>query len=179
MNTTAELARIVTFADVNEVLRRAADLTQGGHWQADLFIENTLVQLDGQAHMERRRVESPLFRTEAMAYYETTDLTGAIEREFACIRAENQPGHPMRADLSKTARRCLTPVSSALVGIDGINDRESIERMRQYLEIFAAIAHVEQTSDDSELVIERARNAKAEFTEEYYVPSLERRTALV
>jgi cytochrome P450 len=179
MNTTAEMIRLTSFDDVNEVLRRSADFVQGGHWQADLFIENTLVQLNGQVHLERRRLESPLFRKEAMAHYETTVLAAAIEREFACIRAETEPGQPMGADLTKTARRCLTPVSSALVGIDGVRERQSIERMRWYLEVFAAIAHVEQTSEESEPIIERARGAKAEFIDEYYAPSLARRMDLV
>jgi cytochrome P450 len=177
-------AYITSFEAAEQALR-CKDLAPA-YWLLEpgisLLAKDILFTLHGDAHFERRRFESVLFRKESLAYYELKVLMPAIHRELSEIQRRNRSTHPPTADLMSISRTALVQVSAALVGLDSVQDRESAQRLWQigsrtraaFKVRFSNLSAVEQ-----EAIIDDSLKAKGEFAEAFFNPSVSRRRDLL
>src|SRR5438067_5933140 len=78
---------IESFIEADEILK--SPLFESGHLETEslAFRSETLIDVDGREHLERRRVQAKLFTREALRYYEAEILDQAIERCFDDLRS--------------------------------------------------------------------------------------------
>src|SRR5438045_1337550 len=78
--------KLITFAEADLALR-SKDFVQG-QWDAPAacLVHDTVSDLDFEPHFLRRRLESVLFRKEALDHYELTVLVPALRNELALAR---------------------------------------------------------------------------------------------
>src|SRR5689334_3621867 len=73
---------LTSFAEVEEVLKSPV-CQQASHQQSKAFYGDSVLLLEGERHLERRRLEQPLFSREALAGYERAVLLRAVDRCLA------------------------------------------------------------------------------------------------
>ena len=81
------------YATVDEVLK-SKDFRQGSHQESQPFFGDSLLTIDHDAHFERRRLEAPLFRKDALKYYEREALLPLIARSLEeCAETRSEDEH--------------------------------------------------------------------------------------
>ena len=63
------IQHFVDYKSVDEILK-SKDFRQGSHQESQPFFGGSLLTIDHGEHFDRRRLEAPLFRKEALEYYE-------------------------------------------------------------------------------------------------------------
>jgi cytochrome P450 len=169
---------LTSFADVDEAFR-SRDVEQGGGGRRDSepFVGHGLLSLSGDEHFERRRVEAPLFRRPALRRYENEILAPALQASLrGCARG---PDGVARGELQRVLRGGLCRVSAALVGIDGIEGPESVDRYLWFMDKMSAGVNIEWASRDHREIIREGLEIQEQFVRELFGPSWERRRRLV
>jgi cytochrome P450 len=170
--------RIAAFSEVEEILRSKAFI-QGAHTESTEFMADSLVMLDGAPHQQRRRLEAPLFDRAAMAYYDKEALGPVIERCIADCRSQPGAHGAVQVDLVPLASTMLHRIAALVIGIDGIDTPERIERFRWFHDRLAEAMQVEWADGDHAEVIARGLRHRSEFTAEMFGPSVRRRQELI
>jgi cytochrome P450 len=166
------------FAQVDEILRSKA-FRQGSHQESQAFFGESLLTIDHDRHFERRRIEAPLFRKDALESYERDDLLPLIDRTLTeCRQNKGADGH-VRADLCVLLRTMLARISAVTTGIDGVDTQERTDAFREYIEQLGTGATVEWSTEDHDEVISRILKVRGEFVRDFYAASVERRQALI
>ncbi|MDG1846647.1 MAG: hypothetical protein P8J01_09685, partial [Acidimicrobiales bacterium] len=106
----ADMRQFVDFVTVDEILR-SKDFRQGSHQESQLFFGESLITIDHHAHFERRRLEAPLFRKEALQYYEVEELLPLITRSLEECKQNRGEDGLVRADLCLLVRNMLARIS--------------------------------------------------------------------
>jgi len=166
-----------------DIAVEAKDVLGSPHIRSDLhfgasaqLIGGNVNTLSGEEHAHRRRIESILFTKEPIERYEHDVLVPAFHRRLAARAAEREADGLVRDDLIDLARAALIPMISALIGIDGVEGDEAVARIHRYSEVFGEGASSEWVPPDArDAIMRRALEARAEFAESYFRPSLERR----
>ena len=143
------------------------------------LLDGCVLTLTGEEHRKRRRLQRPLFERKALAFYEHKILKESLQIAFS--RAENEKdlqGRP-RIDLLWLTRMTLVPVTAAVVGLDGVNNENSVIRLEDISRRLGEGASVEWSTRDHDEVMEEAMEAKEDLLNEFYTESLERRKSLV
>ena len=73
------IKHFVDYALVDEILR-SKHFRQGSHQESQPFFGDSLLTIDHDVHFERRRLQAPLFRKEALEYYEHKELLPLISK---------------------------------------------------------------------------------------------------
>jgi cytochrome P450 len=177
-DATRRITEISTHAEVEEVLRSKA-FVQGAHAESQDFMADTLVMLDGSPHQQRRRLEAPLFDRAAMAYYDREALGPVIEQCIADCRQQRDANGVVKVDLVPLASTMLHRIAALVIGIDGIDTPERIERFRWYHDRLAEAMQVEWNERDHEEVIRQGLKHRDDFVAEMFGPSVRRRQDLI
>ena len=172
------IKHFVDFVSVDEILR-SKDFRQGSHQESQPFFGDSLLTIDHDTHFERRRLQAPLFRKEALEYYEHKELLPLIGRALEeCKETRNQSGE-VRTDLCALVRTMLARISAVTTGIDGVDSQERTDVFRTYIEQLGTGATVEWSTENHSEVISRILKIREGFVEEFYGPSVERRLELI
>jgi cytochrome P450 len=169
---------LVSYADVDDAFR-SRDFEQGGGGRRDSepFVGHGLLALSGDEHFERRRVEAPLFRRPALRRFESEVLAPALRASLeGCARGADGVA---RGELQRVLRVPLCRVSAALVGIDGVDSPEAVDRYLWFMDRLSAGVNIEWASRDHREIIREGLEVRARFERELFGPSWERRQRLV
>jgi cytochrome P450 len=174
----AELVQLTNYDEIVEVLRsprfrQGAFTLSGPH-----MLHDSVSVLHGQAHFERRRAEAHLFSKAALARYAAEHLELTIDRTLANISAAH-PASVAQADLVDLTWHMLCEVAGTVVGLDGIEDPPTIERLIGYTKKFGNALTVEWSTGDQEEILREGLRTRAEFVDDIFGPSAARRLWLV
>ena len=167
------MATLATYADAREALR-ARDLRQALYDEGHHLMEGVIVNLHGDVHIARRRLENRLFRRDVFAWYERERIPAIIDQVLApAIGA----GH---GDLLLLARRTMVMLSIDVAGVDLPSGSDAeFERFYALMDRLARASTVAHATGDKAAIIADGDDALAAFETEFFGPSRHRRQALV
>lgn len=168
--------RLTSFDEVDEVFR-SQDFVQGshieGHPSAVLF-HGSIATVDGEEHFQRRRMEAKLFRKQGLARFYRS-LPRALATQLQSLGAQR----PVHADLVKILRSSLIPLAAEMVGIDGLDSEDAIERLRLDLLRISDGSSARWSALPLDRVVQAAIAGKEGFVRDYFLPSWTRRKAML
>ncbi len=166
------LVRLSSYEAVREALRHR-DLKQALYDEAGVVLEGTLLTLHGEEHRTRRRLESRLFRPEALRGYEMEVVRPAIAATIAPFVERGW------VDVVELSRRVTLNLSALIAGIDCPHgNAEDTGRLLDHVWKLGAGATVAHAVDKAAVVAEAAE-ALAGYDREFFQPSYRRRRELV
>ena len=174
----AGIKHFTDYSTVDEVLK-SKDFRQGSHQESQPFFGDSLLTIDHDAHFERRKLEAPLFRKDALEYYEREELLPLIARSLDECKENRGEDGLVRADLCMLIRNMLARISAVSTGIDGVDTEERTDAFRTYVEQLGTGATVEWSTENHNEVIDRILSIRDGFVKEFFAPSVERRCALI
>jgi cytochrome P450 len=177
--------RIGSYQDVLFVYRSKGfdktmdDPALAGYEHSALLYEGTMPALNGPEQLERRRIESTLFRRRQLKRYEE-EIVGPGVRQLLGDLAETSRGADgiVRTDLVPALKRRMFRLMATITGFDNVDTEERLARIEElFVDIDAGfrLRHIK----DYEPVVERALVARAAVRREFFEPSLRRRKQLV
>jgi cytochrome P450 len=150
----------------------------GAEWQAHLIGES-LVEVRGDDHFERRRLESVLFRRDTLLDYERELVLPSLRREVGALAETRDADGLVRTDLLRLAKRVSVDLMTTLVGLDGIEDEEAISEFAELYEDLDVGVRAKYTTGDPGAVVARALDAQRRLVERHFRPSWQRREQLL
>ncbi|MBB33407.1 MAG: hypothetical protein CL455_07110 [Acidimicrobiaceae bacterium] len=172
------IKHFVDYALVDEILR-SKNFRQGSHQESQPFFGDSLLTIDHDVHFERRRLQAPLFRKEALEYYEHKELLPLIDKALEECKENRDETGIVRTDLCALVRTMLARISAVTTGIDDVDTPERTDAFRTYIEQLGTGATVEWSTEDHSEVISRILKIREGFVQEFYGPSVERRKKLI
>ncbi|GAA4530645.1 MULTISPECIES: cytochrome P450 [Nonomuraea] len=175
MTAVAEETTIVltTFADAKDAYR-SKDLRQSLYDEGEVVMADVLVNLHGDEHRSRRRVENRMFRREVFERYERELFPRVIEQTLAPYQAEG------RVDLVHLGHELMLNLAALTAGVDRpAGTAEETGRLYAYMMSFiegATLAHSTKDKDEQRRVIARALE---DWDAEFLAPSIARRRDLL
>lgn len=170
------LPKVSTFEDVHEVFTSKA-FGQAGHEESGDFLRGSLVDINGPEHLERLRIERPLFKRGTMLHYENTVLIPAIDRCLAeCAVSDDGFAY---VDLVPLGRKILTQIAATIIGLDGVETPERTDRLATFAGRLAQAARLKFAVGDHETLRQELLKDKHAFVEEFVDESRDRRAKLV
>ena len=163
---------VTSFDDVKDAFRQKT-LKQALYDEGADLMASVIVNLHGDEHRIRRRVENRLFRRETFRLYEQQLVPGAIEEE---LRPHLERGS---ADLQELARRTMLRVALLVAGIDVPNEAADRERLADLMPRLSRASTVVHSSLPKEEVVADGQQALSEFERDFLQASAARRRALV
>lgn len=174
----ADMVRVTSHADVSHVLRQPSAV-QASHRESGAFYADTLLLLEDDDHLARRRVEAPLFRRAALLHWERGLLEHAIDRAVGDALRAPATGRDVPGDLVALSHRVLIEVAAAVVGFDDVHTPERAARLAHVIDELAHAAHVEWAESDRDAIIQRGLVHKRALVEEFQGPAVQRRVELL
>lgn len=164
---------LTDWAEVHDAFR-AKDLRQAGYTEGAIVMADCLLDLHGHEHRERRRIENRLFRRDVFAHWEHEVLGATIA---ATLDPFVDAGG---GDLTVIGYRSAMNLTATIAGVDhDITDTAATERLYDIVKTFSAGATLAHSTRDKDEVRAEVRAAMDAFHDELYLPSLQRRSALV
>lgn len=153
---------------------RAKALRQAMYTEGAVVMADCLLDLHGDEHRRRRRLENRLFRRETFARWERELLGATVDATLApFVRAGT-------GDLLVIGYRAAMSLTATIAGIDhDPTDAATTDRLYDIVKTFSAGATLVHSTRDHGEVRAEVRDAVERFTSEFYEPSLARRAALV
>jgi cytochrome P450 len=174
----AAFQRADTYAEIEEILR-SPDFVQGAHLESKMFFGDSLLLMDGPAHMDRRMLFSSLVSKAAMHYYESEALAPVIDQVMAELRTNRGADGLARTDLVPLIRIMLHRITALVTGVDGVDTPERTERFRALVDKLGEAVTVEWSTRDKQQVIREGFQTRDALVTEFLQPSLDRRRELV
>lgn len=164
---------VSTFAEAREVYRQR-DLRQGLYDAGAVVMDGVLVNLHGDEHKKRRRIENRIFRRDTFDVYEHEMFPGIVDSTVAPHAAD---GH---TDLIDFGHELMLNLAALTAGIDRPRgDAEETARLHEYVKHFiegATLVHSMLDRDErSALIAEQLQLWRTDFL----APSIERRRGLL
>jgi predicted dehydrogenase len=169
MTVTDETIVLRTFADAKDAYR-AKDLRQSLYDEGEVVMDGVLVNLHGDAHRDRRRVENRMFRRDVFDRYERELFPGVTERTVAPHLAAG------RADLVHLGHELMLNLAALTAGIDRPRGTAAeTARLGDYNAQFIRGATLAHSTGDKDA--QRAATAQAllDWDAEFLAPSIARR----
>ncbi len=168
---------LTTYAEAREAFR-SRDLRQALYDEGAHLMEGVIVNLDGEAHVARRRLENRLFRRDTFAWYERDRIPAIVDQVLWPVLAD---GH---GDLAPLARRTMMRLSVDVAGVDigeraDIDDPIRVERFFALMELLARASTVVHAVGDKAAIVADGDDALREFEADFYAASRARRADLV
>jgi cytochrome P450 len=161
---------LTTFGEARQALR-SRELRQALYDAGEYLMTGVIVNLHGEAHIARRRLENRLFRRDTFAWYERQRIPAIVESVLAPALADG------RGDLLPLARRTMMTLSVDVAGVDVAPHR--FEEFYGLMNRLARASTVAHAIGDKAPVIADGADALATFEREFFAASLARRQALV
>jgi cytochrome P450 len=169
---------LTDYDEIDEVLRSSAFVQAAYGDAVQPLVHDTLTAIDGPRHATRTRLENKLFTRDAIAYYKREAVEPLLAEELAELRRHGNDDGLVEADLVPLIWRIARRVPAFVVGIDGVEDTERIER---FVELLATLGHglSASLSPHKDELVAKALQARGRFAAEFFTPSVERRRELV
>ena len=153
---------------------RSKHLRQAGYTEGAIVMADTLLDLHGLEHRERRRLENRLFRREIFSFWEHQILGKTIA---ATMQPFVDKGS---GDLAKIGYRCAMNLTATIAGIDqDPRDEVQTELMYSKVKKFSEGATIMHSTRDKDAVRSEVKEAMSSFFRDFYVPSKTRRKDLL
>ncbi len=167
------MIRLTTYADARDAYRHK-ELRQALYDEGDALMHGVIVNLHGQDHLARRRLENRLFRRDTFAWYEADVIPGIIRGVLAPALGAG------RGDLLPLARRTMLTLSLGVAGVDRPEGTDAeLDGLYALMDRLARASTVAHATGDKAAIVADGNAALAEFVERYFEPSHRRRAALV
>ncbi|BBG02588.1 MULTISPECIES: cytochrome P450 [Pseudonocardia] len=176
-----EWLELTEYREVEEVLRRGREFLTGGGPAESEDVHVSLVAIDGREHLARRRALMRMINPSRPWGAEGTLIDEVFAEDMARLRAGVEPVDGLvHFDLVEFLRGIIWRFTAKFVGIDGIDDQEQTARfVALAVPLVNGIAIEYVPEDRRDEAREQARRARAVIREDLFLPSLERRRALV
>ncbi len=172
------MIRLTTYVEARDAYRQR-DLRQALYDEGRALMDGVIVNLHGDAHLARRRLENRLFRRDTFEFYESEVIPAIITEVLSGPLATG------RGDLLVLSRRTMLTLSLEVAGIDRheppgtpAGDRE-LDEMYALMDDLARASTVAHASGDKTAIIDAGAVALAAFTDRFYEPSRIRRADAV
>ena len=170
---TTNKIRLASWLQVREAFR-SKELRQAGYAEGAVVMADTLLDLHGKAHRERRRLENRLFRREIFSYWEHEILGRTIDITLSPF-IENG-----RGDLSIIGYRCAMNLTATIAGIDqDPAEAKQTEILYGIVKKFSEGATLLHSTRDKDEVREEVREAMGQFARDFYLPSRNARQLII
>lgn len=171
----AEEAVVVlsTFADAKDAYR-SKDLRQSLYDEGEVVMADVLVNLHGDEHRSRRRVENRMFRRDVFERYERELFPDVTDRTIAPYVAAG------RLDLVHLGHELMLNLAALTAGVDRPESTaQETERLYSYMMTFIEGATLAHSTKDK--VVQRGVIAQAlvEWDADFLAPSIARRVDLL
>jgi cytochrome P450 len=153
---------------------RSKDLRQALYDDGDVVMGDVLVNLHGDDHRARRRLENRLFRRPALLHYERDLFPGIVE---ATMRPHVEEGE---ADLVEVGHQLMMNLAALTAGVDRPEGTPAeTARLYAYLRTFIEGATLGNYTGDRDAKRAEVADALLRFDDEFLAPAIERRQALL
>lgn len=150
------------------------DLAQHAHkhYEKGNILEDVVMQLHGAEHRDRRRLENPLFRREAVQGYERERFPIIIDEHLDRLIAEGVE------DAVRIGHSLTVLLSADISGVDlDAHELEKVSRLIELEKVFVQGASITDSARDKAEVIRDVQAALEAFRSEFYDASRARREA--
>lgn len=161
---------LTTYAEVKDAFR-SRDLRQALYDEGDRLMHGVIVNLHGDEHVARRRLENRLFRRDTFAWYERERIPRIVD---GTLRESIARG---RGELLDLARRTMMTLSVDIAGVDVAHER--FGELYDLMDRLARASTVAHATGDRAAIIASGDEALATFDEEFFRPSATRRAELL
>ncbi len=163
---------LTRFDEVRDAYRQKG-LKQALYDAAGVIMADTLLTLAGDEHRRRRRLENRLFRRDTFEHYERDLLPLAVDEVLDPAAAEG------RGDVVPLARRIVVNLTAAAAGVDRPEGTPAeTDRLFSYAVKFSEGATAVHSTRDPEELRAEVADALERWDDEFFAPSLTRRTEL-
>ena len=172
------MTTLTSYADARDAFRNR-DLRQALYDAGHRLMTGVIVNLHGDAHVARRRLENRLFRRDTFGWYERERIPQIIEAVLAAPVAAG------RGDLLPLARRTMMTLSIDVAGVDlpvtdtGELDPAVLARFHDLMEQLARASTVAHAVGDTAPIVAAGDAALATFEVEFLRPAAARRSQLL
>jgi cytochrome P450 len=168
-----EVITVTTVEEAKEVYRQK-DFRQALYDAGEIVMSGVLVNLHGDEHRSRRRLENRLFRRDTLVHYERDLFPATIEETLKPYVAQ---GH---AELVHLSHQLMMNLAALNAGVDRpLGTPEETARLYAQMMKFIEGATLLHSTRDHEEVKAEIREALAHFDEEFLHPSIARRQAML
>ncbi|NCZ70877.1 MAG: hypothetical protein EBY80_12085 [Actinobacteria bacterium] len=162
-----------TFEDAKEIYRHK-DFKQALYDAGEVVMDGVLVNLHGDEHRARRRLENRLFRRETLVHYERDLFPKVIEETLAPHVAD---GH---GELVELSHQLMMNLAALNAGVDRpLRTKAETDNLYAFMMKFIEGATLAHTTRDPQEVTREVEGAKQEFNRQFLVPSIRRRQELL
>ena len=170
---TSNKIRLTSWSQVREAFR-SKELRQAGYSEGAVVMSDTLLDLHGKAHRERRRIENRLFRREIFSYWEHEVLGKTIDVTLNPFVQSKQ------GDLSVIGYRCAMNLTATIAGIDqDPSDTKQTETLYGIVRKFSEGATLLHSTRNKDEVRQEVKEAMEHFAKDFFDPSRELRERYV
>jgi cytochrome P450 len=164
---------VSTFDEARDAYRQK-ELRQALYDEGEIIMGDVLVNLHGDEHRARRRLENRLFRRDTFAVYER-DLFPAVVEDT--LKPHAAAG---RSELVELSHEMMMNLAALTAGVDRpLRTQEESLDLYRYLMKFIEGATLAHSTRDKTQVSAEVLAALEEFDAEFLTPSVERRRALL
>jgi cytochrome P450 len=164
---------VTTFDDAKEIYRHK-DFKQALYDAGEVVMGGVLVNLHGDEHRARRRLENRLFRRETLVHYERDLFPQVIQETLAPYVASG------RAELVELSHQLMMNLAALNAGIDRpLKTKEETDSLYGFMMKFIEGATLAHTTRDPKEVTNEVEGAKSEFNVQFLAPSIKRRQQLI
>ena len=166
---TLDVVTIQSFADAKDAYRQK-DLRQALYDEGEVIMADVLVNLHGDEHRRRRRVENRSFRRDTFDLYERHMFPAVTEQTLAPYVAAG------RVDLVHLGHELMLNLAALTAGVDRPQGTaEETGRLFDYTMLFIEGATLAHSTKDKDVQRECIFEGLVQWDEEFLKPSIARR----
>lgn len=163
---------LTTYGDARDAFRRR-ELRQALYDEGHHLMDGVVVNLHGEEHLARRRLENRLFRRDTFAWYEIERIPEIIDQVLAPAASA---GH---GEMRSLGRRTMMLLSIDVAGVDRPKTDAGIDELYGLMDRLARASTVAHATGDKTAIIADGDDALREFAVRWFEPSLARRADIV
>jgi len=140
-------------------------------------VGDTMLELRGEEHAMRRKIQAPLFRSEAIRALEEEYLVPALRQTIDGLRVTPSPTAPATADLLALTQRVFFGLMARLLGMR-LDTPEKIDRFESSFQAIDDAVRVKYTTADAEAIARKGLEVQERIMQEFFRPAWRERTEL-
>lgn len=165
---------VVTTYKEAEATLKVPTLRQSLYDAGAVLLEHTVVNLHGEAHKEKRSVVQNVFRRDFFRHYQNYIFPRALKETLDPYLAAG------RGDMVEFAYRVLVNLVADSAGVDRRFSQADTDRLFGLIQSFGKAPTMGQLrGGDREAMLRSIEQALEDFKNEFYIPSANRRRALL
>lgn len=175
-NETSGDTTVVTISTYDEArdAYRQKDLRQALYDAGEVIMSDVLVNLHGDAHRDRRRLENRLFRRDTFDLYERELFPPIIQETLAPDLLAG------RSELVDLGHRMMMNLAALTAGVDRpLGTADETRELYRYLMLFIEGATLGFYTGDRDAKAAEISKSLAQFDERFVSPSIERRQQII